>query len=185
MTTTIYALIDSRSGDVRYVGKTRNAERRLFQHRNYPLKSLESWVAELQELGLAPDLRVLEIVDDGFATVAEAFWFRYMNALTNEGLLNRVRPCSGQQPGWKSSATDHEAAEKFCSEFHQAKALEVVLNNYGLTLDDLKVRESITERVNRYFADFSDSVRQDMAEIAWDEFVAKRRQERLTARQVN
>jgi DNA-binding XRE family transcriptional regulator len=61
----IYALIDPRDNTTRYVGMSRNAQRRLFQHllgdRGNEQKN--TWLLELLKEGIYPILRILETID--------------------------------------------------------------------------------------------------------------------------
>lgn len=65
----IYALVDPRNGDIRYVGKTIFPERRLTCHINEKKsnRSKISWIAELRQEQLLPEMRILE-------TCAETNW---------------------------------------------------------------------------------------------------------------
>jgi DNA-binding XRE family transcriptional regulator len=61
----IYALLDPRDSTVRYVGMSRNAQRRLFQHllgdsRN---EDKNGWIRELLDGGLYPTLHILEEIE--------------------------------------------------------------------------------------------------------------------------
>ena len=59
---TVYALIDPRDNNIRYIGITDNPERRLDEHLsgrggNTPKRT---WINELRELGLTPRMQPLE-----------------------------------------------------------------------------------------------------------------------------
>ena len=63
----IYALHDPRDGVVRYIGKAKDAQKRLRSHlaekrREYPVYL---WIRELASLGLRPSLAVLVQCNDG------------------------------------------------------------------------------------------------------------------------
>lgn len=83
-TLTIYALLDPRTQDVRYVGQTVNPERRLGEyaecraHRNV---RLYRWLDGLRRRGLEPVMRTLE---SGLSPVQadqqEAYWIRRFRA---------------------------------------------------------------------------------------------------------
>jgi hypothetical protein len=61
----IYALIDPRDYTTRYVGMSRNAQRRLFQHLlgDQGNEQKNNWLLELLEEGVYPILRILETID--------------------------------------------------------------------------------------------------------------------------
>jgi hypothetical protein len=63
----IYALIDPRTGAIRYVGKANDSAKRLKTHirasrsRNTPVYC---WMRKLADIGLVPSVRVLEVTDN-------------------------------------------------------------------------------------------------------------------------
>lgn len=63
----IYALIDPRTNEVKYIGKANNSLKRLESHlrdykrRNYPVYI---WMRELSEIGLKPKIEVLMVTND-------------------------------------------------------------------------------------------------------------------------
>jgi DNA-binding XRE family transcriptional regulator len=73
----IYALIDPRDYTTRYVGMSRNAQRRLFQHLlgDQGNEQKNNWLLELLEEGVYPILRILETIDaeeaDAYAIACE------------------------------------------------------------------------------------------------------------------
>lgn len=76
---TVYALTDPRTNDIKYVGVTSNMQERLARHLKREDKGKKSdWIQELQELGLQPQMEILEQVslsDDPFAR--EQYWIQY------------------------------------------------------------------------------------------------------------
>lgn len=98
--TTIYALIDPRDSQARYVGKTvQKISVRLAAHichAKIAHTKCARWICGLIDAGLRPDIQELEVVDDDWQS-AEQFWiayFRYIGCeLTNhtaggDGLLS-------------------------------------------------------------------------------------------------
>ena len=57
----IYGLIDPRNGEIRYVGKTYNMQRRLWQHISRPRNChIGSWIKNLKSCGVKPEIFCLE-----------------------------------------------------------------------------------------------------------------------------
>lgn len=77
----IYALLDPRTEEVRYVGKTTNPRRRLFEHLRKPANEhLAHWINALDQLGLIPNLEILDEVGDEDWADRERFWIsRFVN----------------------------------------------------------------------------------------------------------
>ena len=74
----IYALTDPRTGQVRYVGKTRNLAKRLLGHMDEALRDdthKARWIRALKRLGLKPGHLILEVVN-GDADEAERAWIK-------------------------------------------------------------------------------------------------------------
>ena len=71
----IYALTDPRDGQIRYVGKALNPNRRLWQHITRKDTSHKcSWILGLKSCGLQPNLEILEEVDELSWADSERFW---------------------------------------------------------------------------------------------------------------
>jgi hypothetical protein len=78
---TIYALIDPRTGNVRYVGATTNVQRRLQEHlRRKEFRHCSRWVQSLLAEGSAPCVWILEVAGDGWQ-VAERRWIETFREL--------------------------------------------------------------------------------------------------------
>ena len=62
----IYGLLDPDSGDLRYVGKAKNAQKRLKVHlfERKLTRPVNRWVKSLVDQGKCPVLKVLEVVED-------------------------------------------------------------------------------------------------------------------------
>lgn len=83
--TTIYALVDPRSGAVRYVGKTQQGcAVRLGQHMRVAASGAEGhrnhWIRELARAGYAPTIRVLAVVLGDDWAAAEREWIAHFKA---------------------------------------------------------------------------------------------------------
>lgn len=62
----IYALVDPRNSEIRYIGKTNNLSRRYAEHvGNHCRLSCTNWIKELISLGLAPNIKLLLESDYG------------------------------------------------------------------------------------------------------------------------
>jgi len=61
MTIRVYALVDPRTGDVRYVGQTiKDLSARLRLHRSIPVNTgMAAWLAEMDAAGLEPEMRAV------------------------------------------------------------------------------------------------------------------------------
>jgi hypothetical protein len=94
--TTIYGLVDPRSGAVRYVGKTVNPRDRFTSHcrPSAKLPNVRAWVAELHSQGLKPTLEVLERVHQADSDASEMRWIATVSA-RGEPLLNHTAGGNG------------------------------------------------------------------------------------------
>lgn len=81
----IYALIDPRTNEIRYVGKARNVEKRLSRHLHEKADTYKCrWVNEMRRSGLAPVIFTLESFidpDDSQWPEAERFWISYLKSI--------------------------------------------------------------------------------------------------------
>lgn len=92
MTNFIYTLEDPREpGVVRYLGRTNNPQKRLYQHlyqhRNWPGRPTHKihWISSVLDQGLAPVMEVLEEIPDGTPEEeirkTEEFYISYLKSL--------------------------------------------------------------------------------------------------------
>jgi hypothetical protein len=80
-TTAIYALIDPRTGLIRYVGKANDPKRRLADHlRDTRDCHRVRWIQALVRDNLQPELTILEIVADAHWQTAEQRWIETLRA---------------------------------------------------------------------------------------------------------
>lgn len=86
----MYALLDIRTKEVRYVGISDDAYRRYREHVFTPSKALADWINECMSDGTWPELLQLELVDPKDKRDAEQ---HYMDVMRSRGhrLLNKVR----------------------------------------------------------------------------------------------
>lgn len=64
----IYGLVEPRTGELRYIGHSHEPTKRLQTHANKGSgenRRLREWVSELQAVGLRPEVRMIERVDEG------------------------------------------------------------------------------------------------------------------------
>lgn len=82
MITFIYALIDPRTDEIRYIGKTVSPKRRLREHKNQRSGAYcSAWVASLVEAGYSPAMRILEAIPNSDGAEAERWWIAEGNNL--------------------------------------------------------------------------------------------------------
>jgi len=60
----VYALVDPRDKKVRYIGISINPYTRLLHHLNEIENVKRAWLTELKQLGLSPDLEILETIEN-------------------------------------------------------------------------------------------------------------------------
>lgn len=71
----IYALIDPRTDEIKYVGKTNNLNARLYKHINIKLKTKVScWIRSLLKADLLPIMEILDEVPDSEWQFWEQYW---------------------------------------------------------------------------------------------------------------
>lgn len=88
--TTVYGLIDPRTGEIRYVGHTVNLKQRLSFHMSQPASiAMRGWIGELKAAKLKPTPVILEKTTAFYAFKVELKW---INTLHEAGapLLNHM-----------------------------------------------------------------------------------------------
>lgn len=76
--TFIYALVDPKTQEVRYVGKADDPQKRFASHLNdtsNPYKAF--WIRQLKAQGYIPTLKILEEVEGAMGFVKESQWIKY------------------------------------------------------------------------------------------------------------
>jgi group I intron endonuclease len=87
----IYSLVDPRTNQIRYVGKTVNFQKRLKHHinENRNRTHKEQWIHGLKKQGLLPQLEILDIVPETEWQFWESWWISLLRSwsfdLTNIG----------------------------------------------------------------------------------------------------
>ncbi len=83
----IYGLIDPRTSKIRYIGKTRDTEKRLRKHINETKRGAtnhkHNWIRQLLEQGLIPIIEVLEETTNDDWEEREKEWIAQTDDLTN------------------------------------------------------------------------------------------------------
>lgn len=114
LTVTIYGLIDPRTGEIRYVGKAIDPEKRLRGHmRERGVTHKAKWIQALKRLGLRPILRILEEIHDSNDLdwqQREVFWIASLRQngcpLTNLDGGGRLGKCISNDTRDKISAAN-------------------------------------------------------------------------------
>lgn len=145
--TCIYGLVDPRTDELRYIGKTvRRPSHRLFTHqwlaRTSKRKShVQAWLANLLKDGREPEVVVIEIVPAGVDWVeAEQFWIAYFRMIGAD-LCNLTIGGDGS-PGRKHSPEEIEKRVKRGAKHHM----------FGKKMSD-RVREALASAGQRCRSD--------------------------------
>lgn len=92
----VYALVDPRDMSIRYIGLTRDAQRRYAMHLLYPGKTdKDAWLRELKDASVYPSMTVLESMETkSEAEARENYWIQHylsINApLTNTSKTSKM-----------------------------------------------------------------------------------------------
>lgn len=87
----IYTLVDPLDANVRYVGMSKHAKKRLRQHLRMldGNKHKNAWIDNLHGWGFEPELHIIETVDDlTLAREREQFWINHYKGIYGELLTN-------------------------------------------------------------------------------------------------
>jgi hypothetical protein len=79
----IYGLFDPRSGELRYIGKAANAERRLKSHKRDAKRRTTPvyvWMRDLAQAGMSPALKVLETTGADWQSVERRLIAKHLEA---------------------------------------------------------------------------------------------------------
>lgn len=80
----IYALIDPRDNQVRYIGKTKNVEKRLKEHLNRStITKKGSWIKSLKEQNLKPSIQIIDTTSNIDWITKEQYWIGMFSNLLN------------------------------------------------------------------------------------------------------
>jgi hypothetical protein len=171
----IYALIDPRTGDVRYVGKSSSGWRRArAKHRN---GACRVWTDELVAADLMPDIEVLEVLYEPEAqgskcwwwsgrnasalNDAERYWIHFWRVYGRAPLLNRTEGGEGIRNPTPDVRAARSASAKRWHDVRRARivaraadgdraAIEYLVAHGGLPLQELaRGRRSPTKRIQR------------------------------------
>ncbi len=126
----IYVLIDPRTNEVKYIGKTKQPINRRFRHhihrgRRFPnMNRVSSWIANVLADGLIPEIFIIEKVDPKIWEDSERFWIAYfrfigsnLTNMTDGGEIN-----DGRKPSLETRAKLSMAAKK---QFENSNAREI------------------------------------------------------------
>jgi group I intron endonuclease len=93
ITTYIYALIDPRSKEIKYIGKSNNPRSRFYNHLLRDSGVFGKWIKELKSLGFSPELQILEEVLRDQWKERETYWIEKLSKECT--LLNQTRGGDG------------------------------------------------------------------------------------------
>lgn len=82
----IYALIDPRTNEIKYIGHARNVDKRYKQHCDimnpkYSNLHKKNWIKQLFDINLKPIIRVIEECDNSNYNLRERYWIKYYRDL--------------------------------------------------------------------------------------------------------
>lgn len=113
----VYGLQDPRNGQLRYVGKSNNVDKRLCQHIHRAKSGTDTpvkeWLRELLVENYQPEVFIIEEVPIQDVYAAEDFWWQYFRYIGAD-LLNCFRPLDGP-------LYHREAIVRKVAEFHRGK----------------------------------------------------------------
>lgn len=164
--TTIYAVVDPRSSEVRYVGKTVSTIKlRLSQHLSSKAKShCGNWFRKMKHEGITPEMLVLETVPpNGEWADAEIFWIanlKFMGA-------DLVNASIGGEGGGLGCIVSAETRAKI-SAIHKGKIIsEATRNKMSISSTGRKYTEEewAKREKNNYWSTASDAAKLHMSKI--------------------
>lgn len=103
----IYGLVDPRTQELRYVGKTKDAYERFYDHLRIRKNChLRNWIRQLKSCGLRPRMIIIQEVPDELWPEAEIYWISFF-----EGIGARLCNQHGGGLGgsYKSISDEHRA----------------------------------------------------------------------------
>lgn len=156
--TSIYALVDPRNNEVRYVGKAKNPKLRYASHKCVTGNSYRAnWIRSLQLCGYNPEMVILEETVDWVES--ELFWIDYLRSL-GARLTNLSKGGESGPVGWSPTQEQRKKMSAKAKE-HIAEARKFPLLHQGLhTFIHSKPspptdeqRKDASERMKRMWAD--------------------------------
>lgn len=150
--TTIYAILDPRNNEVRYVGKTINLKARILAHKHYVENEnrgytyLYRWLRKLKSNGYSPKFEILEVVDDQEWAEAEQFWITYLTFL-GANLCNLSKGGEGTLGCYKSTATREKISKTKKLKFKNGEYKK----GYGENNPASKLSEDIVKQVLEHY----------------------------------
>jgi hypothetical protein len=98
----IYALIDTATKEVRYIGKTVNPGGRLRAHCQCRGANprLDNWIKKLKRKGLKPEIVVVEEVVESDWKLREQYWIAYYREIMGDRLINIGNGGGGPNLEW-------------------------------------------------------------------------------------
>lgn len=136
----IYALVDPRTREIRYVGKAADPQRRLSGHmRDSVLRRYNDkrtcWLKSLKALGIVPSIVILECVPESDWRACEIKWIAHFRS-TGTNLTNTQDGGEGQTKGWHPSP---ESIEKTASKLRGKKRPPEIVKKISALLKGRKI----------------------------------------------
>lgn len=133
----IYALIDVRDGNMFYVGSTNNLERR---YKNYLKRrphsaNLDRILGEMRQIGIDPEMRILEETSESNRNRIEAEWIRRLKA---EGVPLVNVTCLKHTLAWHPDEPDAQYKKISTSIYdYQRDAIDRLVKESDSTLSEV------------------------------------------------
>lgn len=141
----IYALIDPRTSEPRYIGKTNNPQKRFAHHLNPRKEDMSyraNWIRSLQRLGLQPTVMILEETDESQWPARERWWVAY-------GIKEGWRLTNGDSGGSGGKKPTPETVEKLRVSHSGYKHTPEAKGKLSLAMRGRKASEATKEKLRK------------------------------------
>lgn len=146
-TITIYGLVDPRTAKIRYIGKTNNPKRRLFQHikgrADQRITPVRSWVASLVCQGIEPGMITIEQCEEEIWEDRERHWIKHFKDSGFE-ILNVAE--GGNQPACSNEQRRKNAIRSAAT---RERGIWLLLRQFGMYVKEME-RAGRKDRVEKF-----------------------------------